>query len=111
MRNKRFAFLVINLPLEVRYRKFSIRRNITMHSYSCIRKWRKDQHRAKMGLASASTMQACRGCPVMGAAMSGSYERMLERARRAGAPRKPCWATLEVTGGGFIGPVRARDGL
>ena len=39
----------------------------------------------------------------MGAAMSSSYGRMLERAWRAGAPRKPCWATPEVTGGGFIG--------
>ena len=48
-------------------------------------------------------MQACRGCPVMGAAMSGSYGRMLERARRVGAPCKPCWATPEVTVGGFIG--------
>ena len=37
-----------------------------------------------------STMQACRGCPAMGAAMSGSYGRMLERAWRAGAPCKPC---------------------
>ena len=48
-------------------------------------------------------MQACRGCPVMGAAMSGSHGRMLERARRVGAPCKPCWATPEVTAGGFIG--------
>jgi hypothetical protein len=52
-------------------------------------------------------MQACRGCPVMGAAMSSSYGRMLQRARRAGAPRKPRWATPEVTGGGFIGPFCA----
>jgi hypothetical protein len=58
-----------------------------------------------------STMQACRGCPVMGAAMSGSYGRMLERARRVGAPCKPCWATHRVTAGGFIGPVWAREGL
>ena len=35
LRNKRLAFLIINLPLEVRYRKFSIRRNNTPHSYSC----------------------------------------------------------------------------
>jgi hypothetical protein len=35
LRNKRLAFLIINLPLEVRYRKFSIRRNNAPHSHSC----------------------------------------------------------------------------
>ena len=35
LRNKRLAFLIINLPLEVRYRKFSIRRNKAPHSHSC----------------------------------------------------------------------------
>ena len=47
----------------------------------------------------------------MGAAMSGSYGRMLERARRAGAPCKPCWVAPEVTGGGILGPVGPRERL
>jgi hypothetical protein len=76
-----------------------------MQFWSTRRPARRAAYNENVTRVGPSTMQACWGCMAMGAAMCGSYGRMLERAQRAGAPRKPGWTAPRVTGGDFVGPV------